>query len=1013
MLNNHSYTPSGQLVRWFPRLAIALAVIAAATGAWHLAAWLSGSMAHQGLHAVTMKTNTALAMLLTGTGLALLIPRKIFLPFRLFAWLCTGAAMMIGILTLSEYIFGWDLGIDQMLVHEKAGALAVYRPNRMGVPATVSFPVAGTALFLLDRRLRGTFCAQFLGIGVFLIGLMGSIGYLYDVSQFYAVPSKNIALPTAAGLMLIGLGILFSRPAEGIMKLVTADDSGGRIVRRLLPLSVLLPLALGYLRLVGERFGLYGSSTGTGLVILHFVILFSALSYILGQRLSRYQSARDRAVRAMIKSEQLFRGTFENAAVGMAHVGLDGKWLRVNDRLSEITGYSRDELLAGKFQEITLPEDIEPGLRLMEELRTGRIAKCSFEKRYIKKDGEVTWVSLTESLRRVNGEPAHMIAVIEDINERKRMEEALRRSEEHFRYLADAMPQLVWTAAPDGVIDYINHRRIEYSGIVRNGEEKYDWESAIHPDDIGPTVAAYQKAVATGEFYQIEHRVKMKDGSYRWHLTRALPVQDDQLKTVKIFGTSTDIDEIKEVQQTLRRTEYELKTLVENSPDIILRFDRDFRYKFVNSSFEQITGISRERLVGRTNKELGIQDSYLTEWRRTAEKVLKRGRRIDFEFSFPGVFGERYFWGQMIPEFDRAGTIETLMLIARDITQRKKADEHIRYISFHDNVTGLYNRVWFEEEIRRLNAGRSLPISFIVGDVNNLKLVNDVFGHREGDRLLIVIAEILRRSCRETDIVARWGGDEFTMILPETDEETARTICSRIQETAKHRGGTAIPPSIAVGTATKTRADEDVSRVLALAEERMYDDKLAQSGKNREKVIASLLARVREQWPDRDRHLERTRKMAHIFAENMRLGRSEINNLNRFILLHDIGKVTVPDAYINKPGQLTEAEWEIVKRNPEAGFRIAKAFAETAGISDEILSLRERWDGTGYPRGLNGEEIPFLSRMFSIIDSYDTMTHQRPYKQALSREEALHEIGDNAGKQFDPELAAIFIAAVA
>ena len=530
------------------------------------------------------------------------------------------------------------------------------------------------------------------------------------------------------------------------------------------------------------------------------------------------------------------------------------------------------------------------------------------------------------------------------------------------------------------------------------------------------TVASFPafRSLKTGAAVAAEPwQLKKSDGTWADILINSRPVRNFEGEISHAVMSWRDTTHHKAMEAELRRKEFHFRTLVENSPDIILRFDREMRYVFVNAAFEQIAGINRDGFCGKTNRELGMSESHLKSWESAAEKAIVRGRKVDFEFSFPGVFGERHFLGRVIPEYDGTGTVETLMLIGRDITERKEAEEHIRHISFHDNVTGLYNRAYFEEELKRLDTRRSIPLSIIVGDVNHLKLTNDTFGHGEGDRLLQTIAQIMRKCCRDEDIIARWGGDEFAVILPGTAKVTAKSICSRIQKSAEeHSSALLIRPSIALGTAVKTHGDENIFSIISEAEEQMYEDKLIQSGKNRDVVIGSLLEQVRQKSPEHKAHMERSRELARAFAHALGLKKRELDDLYMIILLHDIGKAIVPDAYIRKPGRLNEEEWEVMKRYPEAGFRIVKTFAETARISEEILSLREHWDGSGYPRGLRGREIPLLARVFAIIDSYDIITHERPYGPAMSADQALRELTQNAGKQFDPKLVEKFVQTI-
>lgn len=241
------------LARHLTRAAVLMGMIAALVGAGHLAAWLGGYLTQRGLSTITMKTNAALCLTLVGVALMLLVSERPGSVRCRTARVCAAVALLVGLLTLGENLSGWDLGIDQLLAVETPGAVAVVSPNRMGIPASLSFTLIGLALLLLSKREhRRVRTAQALALAVCLIALLSTIGFLYEAEQFYGIAQYTaIAWPTAVALLLMGLGLLCARPVEGLMAQVTANDPGGVTLRRLLPGLVILPLLLGWLRLAG------------------------------------------------------------------------------------------------------------------------------------------------------------------------------------------------------------------------------------------------------------------------------------------------------------------------------------------------------------------------------------------------------------------------------------------------------------------------------------------------------------------------------------------------------------------------------------------------------------------------------------------------------------------------------------------------------------------------------------------------------------------------------------------
>lgn len=366
--------------------------------------------------------------------------------------------------------------------------------------------------------------------------------------------------------------------------------------------------------------------------------------------------------------------------------------------------------------------------------------------------------------------------------------------------------------------------------------------------------------------------------------------------------------------------------------------------------------------------------------------------------------------------------VDLLRVVAELIAgaiKRYDADRQIQMLSFNDQLTGLYNRRYFEKEIIRLDRSTEHPIAVISADLDGLKLINDTIGHAEGDRYLKAGADLLKSAIRSSDTLARVGGDEFALLLPRTTRLVAEALLDRVSKKVEvyNLAHKSLPLSISLGLGLCESADSTLEEAFRVADNSMYSHKLQQGKQARSKIISSLLVSLFERGNLDEGDREQVRELAVRLGRASNLEAGRIAELDLLARVYDLGKVSLPDRVLHgnlrsKEDELTEAEREIISRHPEKGYRIATASPELAAIADLILKHHENFDGSGYPLGLKGEEIPLENRILSIVIAYSAMTNLRPYAQTFTHEEALGELQRCSGSQFDPVLVETFLQIV-
>ena len=436
--------------------------------------------------------------------------------------------------------------------------------------------------------------------------------------------------------------------------------------------------------------------------------------------------------------------------------------------------------------------------------------------------------------------------------------------------------------------------------------------------------------------------------------------------------------------------------------------ENNFIFKDINPAGEKIDKVNKDIIIGQRvsdifpkSKEFGFLSALQKAWKTGEEVAFENKEYYDYRIS--GIRNNSIF---KLSNGD-------LISIFKDITDRKKLEKRIRFLSYYDSLTGLYNRNYYDENIEYLNSDDNLPLSLILGDVNGLKLVNDTFGHHTGDELLIVVANIIKQACRKDDIIIRWGGDEFIIILPRTREDEAKKVIQRINKLCQENALEPIKPSIALGVAVKTTLKKNFNEIFTKAEDRMYRKKLIESKAIKHNIISTLENTLQNKIFENEAHIRRFQKIILFIETGFNLSGEDLDALITCAALHDIGKIAIPDKILLKRKPLNQDEWSMIEKHPEIGYRIAKSSPYISDIAEYILTHHEYWDGNGYPQGLKGKETPYISRLIALIDAYDAMTNKTAYQEAIPHHEALKEIKACAGSQFDPNLAEKFISLMA
>lgn len=717
--------------------------------------------------------------------------------------------------------------------------------------------------------------------------------------------------------------------------------------------------------------------------------------------------------KTLVDSQTMLMEVIDNMDALMAIKDKDGRFVLVNGSFARFMGKSPEELI-GKTDFDNEPKEIAEKFRADDLHVLSTLAPLTTEELNIDGQGSIRYVlTQKQPIRFKNDEEYHVFVFTVDITKQKLAEMAMHETEERYRMLFDTMHA--------GFVLFevmYDENEIPYDYVYLEVNPAFERMSKKKKEDlIGKTMRetnpgqeeyywnAFRDVVLTGKETRLE--------SYFPGLEKHFSLHAFSPNKSKFAVMTRDITERKKTENALYTEKEYFRVTLQSLGDGVITTDVGQRLQLINTAAERMTGWTQEEAQGKPFLEVFniTHEDPLYKIVNPVQEALRTGQVCELEnhaVLTSRDMTKRHIADSAAPIKDAQGRTTGVVMVFRDETEKKRYIDDIRYLSYHDQLTGLYNRVYFEEEVRRVMKTDKPPTSIIIGDVNGLKLTNDLFGHIKGDGLLQAIAAIIKKCCPEGAFAARWGGDEFVICLPKTDEYQAEEVKRKIQAMCREAGqeysDKIIVPSISLGCATRKDKISDIYKTMEKAENNMYRAKLLESRIIHSSIISFIKNTLFEKNRGEQDHGRRMVYYCLRIALKLNVPAEKMAGLELAAMMHDVGKITVQPGILAKPGKLTPDEWAEIRKHPEMGYRIARSTPELAGIADYILSHHERYDGKGYPQGLCKEEIPLLSRIISVVDAFDSMTHSRPYKRTLSFNEARRELEKNAGAQFDPRV---------
>lgn len=566
-----------------------------------------------------------------------------------------------------------------------------------------------------------------------------------------------------------------------------------------------------------------------------------------------------------------------------------------------------------------------------------------------------------------------------------------------FRLLVDAVPQPIWIKDKDLRFIYTNKKYIDINNIKKGNiiglceEDLYRKEIADKSNEMCSkalnSMSTVKEKRYTNEGIKVDSTV--------------FPLTDDNGELEGIAGIDIPI---------ISKEESITEMILDSLQAGIFYKDRELGYLYTNKKFDDLLSKDKESIIENKNPLNESICESKNKFIQEDKKVFETKKTVKKEEKIELGNGENLYTEIIkTPVLNDNNEVSGIIGLLLDITDRKKIEKKLKYLSYTDILTKVYNRTCFEEKAKKIFKEENLPMGIIMGDTNGLKIVNDTLGHEEGDELLKLTTKVLKDVCKGNELIFRIGGDEFAIIIPKAKENECETLIKNIIDSCNNYKHDLIKISIALGYSVTYDLDKSIYDTLKEAEDMVYRKKLLEKNSFNSSVISSLQATLQEKSLETKAHTERVVENSIKIGERLSLPLSVMDELILVAKLHDIGKIGINESILLKLDNLTEEEFGIIKSHTEKGYRIIKAANHLESVAKGVLTHHERWDGNGYPLKLKEDKIPLIARIVSVANAYDVMTTNRVYKNALSKDEAIRELKKNSGKQFDPNIVKVFI----